>query len=73
MYDVLPHLKRLKKRLYLINSDLTPTDTTGLVKQAIGYKIFTLHGTGHFPMIESPVEFNSLLAKAVLLISGHKD
>lgn len=73
MYEVLPKLKRLKKQLYLINSDLTPTDTRGLAKQAIGYKIFTLHGTGHFPMIESPVEFNSLLARAVLLIRGHKD
>lgn len=73
MYEVLPKLIRFKKRLYLINSDLTPTDTRGLLKHAIAYKIFTLHGTGHFPMVESPVEFNSLLAKAVLLISGHKE
>ncbi len=73
MYEVLPKLIRLKKRLYLINSDLTLTDTRGLVKHAIAYKIFTLHGTGHFPMVERPVEFNTLLAKAVLLISDHKD
>ena len=54
-------LLKLKKTLYLINSDYTPTDTSGLVKKKIPYKLLTVHNTGHFPMIEKPEDFNRQL------------
>ncbi len=68
-YQVLPKLIKLKKRLYLINSDATPTDTKGFMRSGISYKIFTLHGTGHYPMIEAPDEFNILLTQALGMIT----
>ena len=56
-------LQQYKKKLYLINSDYQPTDTTGLVAKHIPYQLLTIHGTGHFPMIEAPAEFNKQLDK----------
>jgi pimeloyl-ACP methyl ester carboxylesterase len=62
-YDDAPHLLMAKKKLYLINSDYMPTDTTGLVKKKIPYMLLEIHDTGHFPMIEKPDDFNRQLDK----------
>jgi pimeloyl-ACP methyl ester carboxylesterase len=51
-----------KKKLYLINSDYTPTDTIGLKANHIPYQVFYIHATGHFPMVEKPQEFNTALS-----------
>lgn len=58
-------LLKLKKKLYLINSDYMPTDTTGLVKKNIPYMLLEVHDTGHFPMIEKPDDFNRQLDKVL--------
>ncbi|MBB5394979.1 alpha/beta fold hydrolase [Mucilaginibacter sp. AK015] len=58
-------LLKAKKKLYLVNSDYQPTDTTGLVAKKIPYKLYEVHATGHFPMVEKPQEFNLQLAKAI--------
>nr|WP_067062444.1 alpha/beta hydrolase [Mucilaginibacter sp. L294] len=58
-------LLKLKKKLYLINSDYVPNDTTGLVKNKIPYKLFIVHDTGHFPMIEKPDDFNRQLDNVI--------
>jgi pimeloyl-ACP methyl ester carboxylesterase len=58
-------LLKLKKKLYLINSDYQPTDTTGLVAKKIPYQLLEVHATGHFPMIEKPAEFNKLLDNVI--------
>lgn len=58
-------LMKLKKKLYLINSDYVPNDTTGLVKKKIPYKLFIVHDTGHFPMIEKPEDFNRQLDNVI--------
>ncbi|MCR8561241.1 alpha/beta hydrolase [Mucilaginibacter sp. BJC16-A38] len=47
-----------KKKLYLINSDVTLTISTGLRANKIPYQVKFIHGVGHFPMVETPVEFN---------------
>jgi pimeloyl-ACP methyl ester carboxylesterase len=47
-----------KKKLYLINSDVTLTNSTGLRANKIPYQIKFIHAVGHFPMVEKPVEFN---------------
>jgi len=60
-FEDVPKLKAANKKLYLINSDVTPTDTAGFVKNTIPYKVLYVHGTGHYPMIESPAEFNARL------------
>jgi pimeloyl-ACP methyl ester carboxylesterase len=58
-------LLKAKKKLYLINSDYVPTDTTGLVKKKIPYELLIVHDTGHFPMIEKPNDFNRQLDKVI--------
>jgi pimeloyl-ACP methyl ester carboxylesterase len=58
-------LLKLKKKLYLINSDYMPNDTTGLIKEHVPYMLLIVHGTGHFPMIEKPEEFNIQLNKVI--------
>ncbi|TFF34644.1 alpha/beta fold hydrolase [Mucilaginibacter psychrotolerans] len=65
-YDELPALIKLKKKLYLINSDYQPTDTAWLVKQKLPFMLLEVHGTGHFPMVEAPVEFNLQLDKVLV-------
>lgn len=54
-----------ERKLYLINSDYTPTDTSGFKKYHIPYQVFYIHATGHFPMIEKPEEFNALLQQII--------
>ncbi|MDB5133728.1 MAG: hypothetical protein JWP37_331 [Mucilaginibacter sp.] len=58
----------LKKKLYLINSDYTPTDTIGFKANHIPYQVFYIHATGHFPMVEKPQDFNSALEKIIAKI-----
>lgn len=55
-------LQMIPQKLYLINSDTYPTNEQGLAKYCkTGYQVVTVHGTGHYPMIEKPGEFNMLL------------
>ncbi|HNW52095.1 MAG TPA: alpha/beta hydrolase [Prolixibacteraceae bacterium] len=57
-------LEQLNDRLYLINSDRFPTNETGLKNHCKnGFQVETIPGTGHYPMIEKPAEFNWLLEK----------
>jgi len=61
-FDEVKKLAASKKTLYLINSDYRPTDTLGLIKNHIPFKIYYIHATGHFPMVEKPNEFNAALS-----------
>jgi pimeloyl-ACP methyl ester carboxylesterase len=64
-YDEVPALAKLKKKLYLINSDYQPNDTTWLVKNELPFKLFIVHATGHFPMVEAPAAFNNQMEKVM--------
>ncbi|HEY8782643.1 MAG TPA: hypothetical protein VIM16_13545 [Mucilaginibacter sp.] len=64
-FDEVKKLTAVKKKLYLINSDYTPTNTTGFKTYHIPYKVFYIHATGHFPMIEKPQVFNSTLKQII--------
>ncbi|MDB4902372.1 MAG: Pimeloyl-ACP methyl ester carboxylesterase [Mucilaginibacter sp.] len=64
-FDEIKQLSAIKKKLYLINSDYTKTDTTGFKVNHIPYQVFIIHATGHFPMIEKPQEFNILLRQII--------
>lgn len=64
-YPIDEKLVALKKTVYLINSDNTPTDTAGFVENKLNYRLFNLHGTAHYPMIEKPNEFNQLLEEVI--------
>lgn len=64
-YPIDEKLKLLKKTLYLINSDLAPTDTATFKKNKIAYHLFNIGTTGHYPMLEKPNEFNAFLQQAM--------
>ena len=69
-FDEGKKLLEANKKLYLINSNYTPTDTSGLAGHHIPFKLYPIRNTGHFPMIESPKEFNRLLAMALCNIAN---
>ncbi len=55
-------LQELPLKLYLLNSDATPTNTPGLEKHCKNsFEVFEIHATGHYPMNEKPEEFNRML------------
>jgi pimeloyl-ACP methyl ester carboxylesterase len=59
-------LEQLNYKLYLINSDGSPTNESGLGNHCKnGYEVLTISDTGHYPMIEKPTEFNLMLEKAL--------
>ena len=58
-------LKLLKKTLFLINSNFTPTDTSAFQKNKIDYILLNIGSTGHYPMLEKPMDFNLLLEQAI--------
>ena len=58
-FDEMVKLAQAGKKLYLINSDVTPTDTSYVNAQKLPVRVFYTKGTGHFSMIESPAEFNN--------------
>ncbi len=63
--DALVLLRSLHKKLYLISSDRTPTDTSVLVANHLPFRIFYVPGSGHFPMVEQPQLFNQHLQAAL--------
>ncbi|MDH3708930.1 MAG: alpha/beta hydrolase [Cyclobacteriaceae bacterium] len=64
----IPQLKILSKKLYLINSDVTPTMESYFNQAGIEFEVIDIAGTGHYPMIEKPVEFTEVLLKTLGLI-----
>jgi pimeloyl-ACP methyl ester carboxylesterase len=58
-------LRKLKVKLYLINSATKPTDTSYFATNKIPFKLLYIYATGHFPMVEKPEEFNRLLDEVV--------
>jgi pimeloyl-ACP methyl ester carboxylesterase len=71
-FDETKELASFNKPLYLINSDFGPTDTTGLVAHHFPYNLQYIPGTGHFPMVEKPAEFNAALEKVIEKIKENK-
>ena len=65
-------LKGLQLKLYLINVNYFPTNEENL-KKYIGnnYKLSTLNGTCHYPMLEIPNQFDSALEKVLSEIKGN--
>jgi pimeloyl-ACP methyl ester carboxylesterase len=59
-------LEQLNYKLYLINSDGSPTNDTGLKNHCKNsFQVETISSTGHYPMIEKAAEFNLILEKVL--------
>ena len=64
-------MQQLSHKLYLINSDFVPTQIDSLKKYCkASAEVVYIKGTGHYPMIEKPAEFNAALEKVIKLIGN---
>ena len=62
-------MQQLKHTLYLVNSDSDTTHIDSLKKYCkASAEVVYVHGTGHYPMIEKPAEFNSALENVIRMI-----
>jgi len=62
-------MQLLKHTLYLVNSDSDTTHIDSLKKYCkASAEVVYVHGTGHYPMIEKPAEFNAALEKILGMI-----
>jgi pimeloyl-ACP methyl ester carboxylesterase len=65
-YTDAQRLEQLNYKLYLINNDGFPTNETGLKNHCKNsFQVETISATGHYPMIEKPIEFNLILEKVL--------
>ena len=63
-YKDTQRVEQLNYKLYLINSDVVPTNEAGLENHCKkSFQVKAISATGHYPMIEKPNEFNRLLEK----------
>ena len=62
-------MQQLTHTLYLVNSDTDTTHIDSLKKYCkASAEVVYVHGTGHYPMIEKPAEFNAALEKVIRMI-----
>jgi pimeloyl-ACP methyl ester carboxylesterase len=65
-------LPQIHVPVYVINSDLAPTDAARLSKSVANLTLDVLPHVSHFPMLEDPMRFNALLLKDVAAITASK-
>ena len=64
-------MKQLAHKLYLVNSDTDSTHIDSLQKYCkASAEVVYVHGTGHYPMIEKPAEFNGALENVIKMIEN---
>ncbi|WP_337042094.1 alpha/beta fold hydrolase [Emticicia sp. 17c] len=71
-YPINTKLRRLDIPLYLINSSANKTDTMAFKNNGIRCYLMDVGKTGHYPMLEKPDKFNSLLAQVIKNINKPK-
>ena len=65
-------MRQLHHKLYLVNGDMYPTQLDTLQKYCkASAEVVYVRGTGHYPMIEKPAEFNAALEKVIHRIGGN--
>ncbi|MTI41092.1 alpha/beta fold hydrolase [Fulvivirga lutimaris] len=64
-FDEMSKLEKLNQKLYLINSNTSPTNLDPMINAGVKCELFEIDSAGHYPMIENPQEFNSLLAQVL--------
>ncbi len=69
-YDKAAALARVKQPIRAINSDKYPTRLDVNRRYAPQFEAVFIPGTGHFPMLEKPTEFDRLLARAIADLLG---
>ena len=70
-YDVKAGMERAHAPMVGINSTMRPTNVVANRKYLPRYELLPLpEGVGHFPQVEAPQAFNSLLERAITLLGG---
>jgi pimeloyl-ACP methyl ester carboxylesterase len=64
-YDPLPALREVTAPVRAVNADKFPTNLEGNRRHMAGYEAVIVKGTGHYPMLEDPKQFDAALAKAL--------
>lgn len=64
-YDAVPALRAVKVPIRAINADMNPTNLDVNRKYASQFDAVIMKGSGHYPMLEDPAQFNKLLAEAI--------
>lgn len=60
-------MQQLSLKVYLINSEATPTNIAQLEKYCTqSYEIHSIGLTGHYPMVEEPEKFNQILSDILM-------
>jgi pimeloyl-ACP methyl ester carboxylesterase len=68
-FDLAALLPRIRVPVYVINSDLSPTNATRIRRVLPDSTLDVLDHSSHFPMLEAPQRFNPLLLKDVAAIT----
>ncbi|MDR4893486.1 MULTISPECIES: alpha/beta fold hydrolase [unclassified Chryseobacterium] len=63
--DVNTIAKQVQVPVIAINSDASPTDAETNRKYLKNYDYVTIEGVGHYPMLENPTEFNTILDNVI--------
>ena len=69
-YSENQRLETLNQKLYLLNSNASPTFVDGLKEAEVDFDLFEIEATGHYPMIEKPDRFNELLSEILQQIKS---
>jgi pimeloyl-ACP methyl ester carboxylesterase len=64
-YDPLPALREIKAPIRAVNADKFPTNVEVNRRHMPGFQAIIVAGTGHYPMLEDPPQFNSAFDQAL--------
>jgi pimeloyl-ACP methyl ester carboxylesterase len=64
-YDPLPALRETNAPIRAVNADKFPTNAEVNRRHMPGFQAIIVTGTGHYPMLEDPAQFNSALDQAL--------
>jgi pimeloyl-ACP methyl ester carboxylesterase len=64
-FDRIKAFEGLDVPVRCINSDRVSTDVQTARKHTKSFELKIMKGLGHFPMLEAPEEFNTLLAETI--------
>lgn len=70
--DILTIAKSVKIPVRAINSDATPTNIENNRMYLDDYDFVTIAGTGHYPMLEQPDQFNKILDEVITKLTDKK-
>jgi len=68
--DLTPLLPQIHVPVYVINSDLAPTDAARIRRALPGTTVDVLEHSDHFLMLEDPARFNALLLKDLAALAA---